>query len=73
MSDSSTTDTAPRWLLSIPEACAGLGVGRSMLYEMISRGDVEIVRIGRRALVPVSSLDAYVERLRASDDPVPAA
>jgi len=59
----------PRWLLPIPDACAGLGVGRSMLYEMAARGDVQIVRIGRRALVTVSSVDAYVDRLRAGDDP----
>ena len=59
----------PRWLLPIPAACAGLGVGRSMLYEMAARGDVQIVRVGRRALVPVASIEAYVNRLRAGDDP----
>jgi hypothetical protein len=35
-----------------------------MLYEMAARGDVEVVRIGRRALVPVASIEAYVDRLR---------
>ncbi len=58
----------PRWLLPIPDTCAGLGIGRSMLYEMAARGDVEIVRVGRRALVTVSSIEAYVDRLRAGDD-----
>ncbi len=69
------TETLPRehrWLLGIPEACAGLGVGRSTLYELAARGEIEIVRVGRRALVPVASIESYVERLRASDG-VPAA
>lgn len=65
---------SPRWLLPILDACTGLGVGRSTFYELAARGDVQIVRIGRRALVPVSSIESYVERLRAgrTDDP-PAA
>lgn len=73
---STSLHTSPRWLLPIPEACTGLGVGRSTLYEMAARGDVQIVRVGRRALVPVASIEAYVERLRAGkevDDPTPAA
>lgn len=65
--------TTPRWLLPIPDACVGLGVGRSTLYEMAARGDVQIVRVGRRALVPVASIEAYVQRLRSADEPSPAA
>jgi len=64
----------PRWLLPIPQACSSLGVGRSTLYELAARGDVQIVRVGRRALVPVASIEAFVERLRAGDGGgVPAA
>lgn len=63
----------PRWLLPIPEACAGLGVGRSTLYELAAAGELEIVHIGRRALVPVGAIAAYVERLRGSSEPQPAA
>jgi len=62
------TETPPRWLLPIPAAAAALGVGRSMLYELAARGDLEIVRVGRRALVPVASLDAFVTRLRENND-----
>jgi len=66
----SAMETLPRehrWLLGIPEAAAALGVGRSPLYELAARGDVQIVRVGRRALVPVASIESYVERLRAND------
>lgn len=64
--------TVPRWLLPIPEACAGLGIGRSTVYELHAAGELEIVRVGRRALVPVDSIESYVERLRAAAS-VPAA
>lgn len=67
-----TTAAAPRWLLPIPAACAGLGVGRSTLYELAAASDVEFVRIGRRTLVTAASLEAYVDRLRAAGS-VPAA
>ncbi len=64
---------APRWLLPIPDACAGLGVGRSTLYELAAAGEIEIVRVGRRALVPVDSCEAYVEKLRSTTTGAPAA
>ena len=64
--DSPTVPSSPpRLLLPIPETCTTLGVGRSTVYAMAGRGDIEIVRIGRRALVPMASIEAYVARLRA--------
>ncbi len=54
-----------RWLLPIPEASAALGVGRSTVYLLAKRGDLEIVHVGSRALVPAASIDAFVAKLRA--------
>ncbi len=54
-----------RWLLPIPEASAALGVGRSTLYLLAKQGDIEIVHVGSRALVPAASIDAFVANLRA--------
>lgn len=45
-------------LCSIPVAANALGLGRSKLYELISEGRVETVRIGRRRLVRVESVRA---------------
>ncbi len=59
------------WLLDIPEACAALRIGRSTLYELAKRGEIEVVHVGRRALVPAASVDAFVGRLRASAASVP--
>ncbi len=45
-------------LLSISDACTALGLGRSKLYQLIEKGHVETVAIGRRRLVRVDSLRA---------------
>jgi excisionase family DNA binding protein len=67
-------DTArQRWMVGIPEAYAGLGVGRSTFYELVARGDMEVVRVGRRVLVPVDAIEAYVQRLRDEQTAPPAA
>jgi excisionase family DNA binding protein len=52
-----------RLLLSIPEACATLGVGRTTAYELIDQGQIVKVNIGRRSFVVAESVRAYVGRL----------
>jgi excisionase family DNA binding protein len=42
-----------------------LGVGRTTMYELIGRGDIDTVHIGRSARVPVRSLDAFVSKLQS--------
>lgn len=51
-------------LLSIPEAAAELGLGRTKTYQLIDEGILETVNVGRRRLVPRDSLEAAVARLR---------
>jgi excisionase family DNA binding protein len=46
----------------IPEACRLTGIGRSKLYELISAGEIEIVKIGTITLVPVASLARFLQR-----------
>lgn len=53
-------------LLSIEEAGHALGVRRTKVYELIRRGDLEVVHIDRSARVPVESVRAYVDRLRTA-------
>ena len=48
-------------LISIPDACKALGIGRSKVYELISEGRLETVTIGRRRLVRVESIRALAE------------
>lgn len=49
-----------RLLVSVPEAAKALGVSRTVLYDLISSGDLTTVRIGRRRLVPVATLMDFV-------------
>ena len=53
-------------LATIPEASQAIGHGRSYLYELIREGKVEAVKSGKRRLVVVSSIEAYVASLRAA-------
>ncbi|WP_176234756.1 helix-turn-helix domain-containing protein [Mycobacterium simiae] len=53
-------------LVSIPEARQVLGgIGHTTLYELIKKGEVNKVNIGRRGFVTSESLEAYVDRLSA--------
>lgn len=53
-------------LLSVPEACRLLGVGRTFLYDLMRTGQLEYVKAGRLRRVPADALAAYVAGLRAN-------
>jgi len=58
-------------LLFKPEAAAAmLGIGRSKMWELISAGAVDTVRIGRSRRVPHDALRRYVDGLCADQLPV---
>ena len=61
-----------RLLLPISEAPWQVGLGRSKFYEYVASGEIEVLKVGRRTLVPQASLLAFVERLRAAQS-TPAA
>ena len=59
-------------LLHSPEAAAALlDVGRSQIFELIARGEIESFKIGRLRKIPHDALTAYIERLRSASS-VPA-
>lgn len=52
-------------LRDLPGTQSRLGnVGRTKLFELIARGELRSVKIGRRRFVPQSEIDAYIERLK---------
>jgi excisionase family DNA binding protein len=55
-----------RLLLTMREVAERLAVGRSTVYELRARGELEIVHIGRCARVPVGALDAFLAHRRAA-------
>jgi excisionase family DNA binding protein len=52
-----------RGLLRVEEAAAWLSLGRTKTYELVARGELPSVCIGRSRRVPVSALASFVERL----------
>jgi excisionase family DNA binding protein len=50
-------------LISVEEAAHLLGVGRTTMFELVGRGDVKSVRLGRRRLIARKSLESFVESL----------
>lgn len=50
-------------LISIPEAAARAGVGRSFIYERLASGEIESRKAGRRRLVLAASLNHWIANL----------
>jgi excisionase family DNA binding protein len=61
------SDALPDRLLSIDEAAAALGIGRTSLYQAMATGRVRSVHVGRRRLIPSSAI-AEVAAAHQSDD-----
>jgi predicted DNA-binding transcriptional regulator AlpA len=58
------SDKEPRRLVPIPEARHLLGdIGHTTVYELIKRGEIVKVNIGRRGFITSESLEAYMDRL----------
>lgn len=51
-------------VLTIEEAAEQLGIGRTVMYGLVSSGAVESVRIGRLRRVPVDALGKFLDELR---------
>jgi excisionase family DNA binding protein len=61
----SSVPTEPvRLLLTIEESAERLGIGRTLMYALVSSGAVESVRIGRLVRVPAESLPVFIRQLR---------
>lgn len=57
----------PRLLLTVEEAARCIGIGRSLMYELIAAGDLATVQIGRLRRVRPEDLSGFVSGLdRAS-------
>lgn len=53
----------PPLALGIDDAARAIGVARSALYEIAARGEIESFKLGRRRLILVKVLDAYISRI----------
>ncbi len=58
-----TVRTDNRLLLSVEEAAERLEIGRSLMYELISSGEVASIRVGRLRRIAPEALRDYVAAL----------
>jgi excisionase family DNA binding protein len=47
-------------LLTVPEAARRLSLGRATTYQLVRRGELPSVRVGRAVRVPARALDAWI-------------
>ncbi len=59
------TDTL---LLRPEDAARELGIGRSKTYELLRRGEIPSIRIGRSVRVPAAQLREWIARRAATDN-----
>jgi excisionase family DNA binding protein len=51
-----------RYCLGVPEAARMLGILRNFGYELVKRGELPVIRFGKRLLIPRAALDRMFER-----------
>ena len=54
-------DSHPGLLVNVRVAAAMLSIGRSTLYELVDRGEIRVVHIGRSVRIPVDELKRFVQ------------
>jgi excisionase family DNA binding protein len=53
-------------VLTVEDAAQRLGIGRTLMFALVKRGEVESVTIGRLRRIPIDALDNYVNALRTA-------
>ena len=61
-----------RLLLTIEEAARRLSIGRSHIYELMQRGGLRSVRIGRSRRILNTDLQAFIDQILNGPNDLPA-
>jgi excisionase family DNA binding protein len=51
-----------RLTISVPEAGRRLGLGRNAAYEAAKRGELPVLKFGKRLVVPIAALERLLEK-----------
>jgi excisionase family DNA binding protein len=60
------TQTSPR-VLRVEEAARALGIGRSLVYDLIRSGRLRSFKVGSRRLIPAAAIDEAIATLSGED------
>lgn len=55
-----TSLSGDRLTMRVEEAAGLLGISRGLAYELVNRGELPALRLGRRLVVPISALEDLV-------------
>ena len=61
-----TIENDEKLLLTVVEAAHRLGIGRTLMYELLNSGQIESVHVGRLRKVPVEALKRFVAACQES-------
>lgn len=59
--DADPPSSGRRLALSVDEAAALIGVSRDLVYDLVARGEIPSVRLGRRIVVPRRALEEAMD------------
>lgn len=62
-----TTIPAGKAGLTIEETCHVLGIKRTLLFELLGRGEIASIKVGRRRVIPTPTVMDYLRRRGAPD------
>ena len=58
---SGTAATPDRLTISVEDAAAMLGISRAFAYDLVRRGEIPSLRLGRRVVIPHHAFRRFVE------------
>ena len=53
-----------RLCITVPEAAELLGISRNFAYELVKRGELPSIKLGKRKLIPKIALDKKLEEAK---------
>lgn len=59
-------NTMKKRLLTVKEACEYLRITRATLYQLIKKGKIQPIKIGRKTLIDQDDLDRLIEESKVS-------
>lgn len=48
--------------VGVDESARLIGIARSMMYEILARGEIQSFKVGRRRLILLKDLEAFINR-----------
>lgn len=61
-----------RLTLTVEETARLLGIGRQLAYDRVKAGEIPVLKIGRRLLVPRIALEKMLQEPKTMNPDVPA-